>query len=104
MCLDLEYLKKHFKKILIYKNDETLFSIGATIKQAKQTISIRSFKILQYTNCDISLIQKDKKYFRNTGYNYHWCRVIVCLKETSGLRFINGDYSNEKVINLNFNL
>ncbi len=78
--------------------------MGCIIKQNKNTISLRTFKIDTYINCTLSVSQKDKKYFRNNGYVYSWIRLILICKDLSGYRYINGIYNNNKIISINVNL
>lgn len=41
---------------------------------------MRTFTVGNTTCCDISLFQKDKKFFRK-GYDYSWVRMIIAMKE-----------------------
>jgi hypothetical protein len=41
----------------------------------------------------LSLIQKDKKHYRNNGYDYVWARMMVAIKDgVNGYRWIAGKY------------
>eukprot|EP00919_Chromeraceae_sp_WS-2016_P071016 GHVR01168255.1.p1 GENE.GHVR01168255.1~~GHVR01168255.1.p1 ORF type:complete len:106 (-),score=10.41 GHVR01168255.1:144-461(-) len=97
-------LRKEFNQALIFDVDECYYSIGCAIKQAKNTTSLRKF-IIERNNCSckINLVQKDKKYYRNNGYDYVWARMIIAMKENDGhdYRWINGQYSKGKIISLN---
>lgn len=59
------------------------FNVSSHIKQSstnKDTMSMRTFTVGNTTCCDISLFQKDKKFFRK-GYDYSWVRMIIAMKE-----------------------
>ncbi len=68
------------------------------IKQQKGTFSLRTFKIDGYGRCALSLIQKDRKYYRNNGYDYCWMRLILVCKDIDGYRYIGGTYGKGKVV------
>ena len=68
------------------------------------SISLRKFKVEDFGSCILSLIQKDRKYFRNNGYEYATLRMIVAMKDVEGYRFIAGNYGKQKVLSLNFPL
>lgn len=56
-------------------------------------------------NCIISLIQKDKKYYQNNGYDYVWARImVVSIDGTNGYRWIAGKYEKRKCLALHLNL
>jgi hypothetical protein len=78
--------------------------MGCIIKQQKGSMSLRTFKIDGYGTCSLSVIQKDQKYFRNNGYSYIWMRLILICKDVSGYRYINGNYSNNKIVSINSHL
>ena len=95
----------------MFKVEENHFSSGCVIKQQKGiitakkgifsgSISIRSFKVEEFGNCKISLIQKDKKYFRANGYEYAFLRMIIASQDIDGYRFIAGQYGEQKVLSL----
>ena len=63
-------------------------------------VSLRKFKVEGYGSCVLSLLQKDKKYYRNNGYEYAWMRMIIAVKDLDGFRYIDGSYSNEKVLSV----
>ncbi len=53
----------------------------------------------------LSLVQKDKKYYHNNGYDYVWSRMIVAIKDGNhGYRWIAGKYLKTKVLSLSLNL
>lgn len=95
ILIDLGDLKKQFRTAIIYNINDTYYSLGCIIKQAKNTISMRKFVIKErMANCIINLIQKDKKYYQNNGYDYVWARVMIVMKDgANGYRWIDGKYS-----------
>ena len=59
---------------------------------------MRTFKTDVYGRCFLSVIQKDKKYFRNNGYQYVWMRIMLIAKDLDGYRYINSAYGNDKIV------
>lgn len=71
-----------YQEALVFRNNDNHFNISSHIKQSssnKDSMSIRSFTVGSTTSCDISLYQKDKKFFRK-GYDYSWARLIIAMK------------------------
>lgn len=93
--------KKHFTSFAIYTIDDAYFSVGCIIKQQKNAISLRKFKVQTLTTCSISVTQKDHKHYRNNGYEYAWMRLMVVMKDIDGYRWISGAYEKKKVLNCN---
>lgn len=93
-------LSHHFSTLLVYGLDDSHYSVGCIIKQQKDSVSLRKFIVDGYGNVNISVIQKDKKHYRNNGYKYVWMRVILVLKDFDGYRWIDGVYNNEKSLHL----
>lgn len=56
---------------------------------------MRKFVIKErVANCILNLIQKDKKYYQNNGYDYVWSRIMIVMKDgVNGYRWIDGKYS-----------
>lgn len=52
----------------------------------------------------LSVIQKDKKYFRNNGYDYTWIRLLLVQKDLDGYRYVGGVYGKDKIVYLDANL
>lgn len=49
--------------------------------------------------CTLNLIQKDRKYYRNNGYDYVWGRLMIVTSQgENGFRWIAGKYSKEKIV------
>jgi hypothetical protein len=94
--IDLGDLHKLFQNVRVYRFDDATCSLGCIIKQTKKTISLRKFTIKERPcPCTLSLIQKDKKYYRNNGYQYVWTRLMVMTRDGSnGYRWIAGKYDN----------
>ena len=72
------------------------FSVGCVIKQQYGSFSLRTFKIdssSQGSHCVLTVSQKDKKYFRNNGYEYTWMRIILATKDIDGYRYIAASYA-----------
>ena len=63
--------------------EDSYYSVGCMIKQqAKGSITLRRFKVKdQACNCLLTLVQRDKKYYRNNGYDYVWTRLMVVTKD-----------------------
>ncbi len=57
-------------------------------------MSLRKFTIKERPcPSTFSLIQKDKKYYRNNGYDYVWTRLMLVTRDGSnGYRWIAGKY------------
>ena len=91
--------KKHFNCFAIYTLDDTYFSVGCIIKQQRGGISLRKLKVEALTTCSLSLIQKDRKHYRNNGYEYVWMRLMVVMKDVDGYRWIHGAYDKAKILN-----
>lgn len=73
------------------------FHAACNLKQTiKDPISVRSFSIKAATSSEISLIQKDRKFFRK-GYDYSWARILVGMKESEGYRWVAGTYCKGKI-------
>ena len=64
------------------------------IKQVKDSFSLRKFVIKdRQCSCMISLVQRDRKYYRNNGYDYVWGRLMLVTKDgINGYRWIDGKY------------
>lgn len=67
-------------------------------------MSLRTFKVSSYGSCSLAVIQKDRKYFRNNGYEYCWMRVLLVCKDIDGYRYINGAYNNSKIVTISATL
>ena len=95
-------ISKLFSTVKVFRIDESTCSLGCIIKQTKDTISLRKFTIKERAcACTLSLIQKDKKYYRNNGYQYVWARMMVMTRDGSnGYRWIAGKYDNSRIITL----
>jgi hypothetical protein len=89
-CLLLENIHSYFNAALLYKMDDSYYSVGCIIKQQAGSMSLRAFKVDAYGSCLFSVIQKDRKRFRNNGYKYCWMRVILICKDLAGYRYIGG--------------
>ena len=68
------------------------------------SFSLRVFKVAAFGRCVLSVIQKDRKYFRNNGYEYCWMRIMLVCKDLEGYRYINGAYSKNKVVYIDSHL
>ena len=67
---------------------------------------MRKFEVKERgMNCILSLVQKDRKYFHNNGYDYVWSRIMVVVKDgVNGYRWIAGQYEKSKVNSLRLSL
>lgn len=53
----------------------------------------------------LTLVQRDKKYYRNNGYDYAWARMMIVTKDgMHGYRWIDGRYENNRILTLICNL
>ena len=102
--IGISNVHKLFSCVHCYKVDDSYFSVGNVIKQGKDHISLRKFKVDSYTNCNLSLIQKDQKFYRKSGYEYVWIRLMIVMKDIDGYRWINGSYSKGKIVSFSCSL
>jgi hypothetical protein len=65
-------------------------------------MSLRKLTVKERTcSCTLSLIQKDKKYYRNNGYDYVWARLMLMTRDGSnGYRWIAGKYQKARSVSL----
>lgn len=65
-------------------------------------MSLRKLVVKDRTcSCTLSLIQKDRKYYRNNGYDYVWARLMLMTRDGSnGYRWIAGKYQKARIISL----
>jgi hypothetical protein len=106
ILIEVGDLKREFKSASLCRINDSFYSLGCIIKQNKNSVSIRKFTVKERgLNCILSLVQKDKKYFHNNGYDYVWARIMVVTRDgANGYRWIGGKYDNTKVIVLDLNL
>ena len=99
ILIDVGDLRKEFKYASLFSINDTFYSLGCIIKQNKNSISMRKFTVKERGfNGMLSLIQKDKKYFHNNGYDYVWSRLMVVVRDgVNGYRWIAGNYQKSKV-------
>lgn len=88
----------------LYQVDDSHYSVGCVIKQQMGSFSLRVFKVAAYGRCVLSVIQKDKKYFRNNGYDYSWMRIMLVCKDLEGYRYISGAYAKKKTVHIDSHL
>ena len=76
---------------------------SSKVHQHKHRVIVRRFSLKTTSKCCISLYQKDRQYYpKKSLYDYSWMRMILLLKEfNGGYRWIAGDYSQEKGLNIN---
>lgn len=53
-----------------------------------------------FGSCQLSVIQKDRKHYRNNGYSYCWMRIMLVCKDIDGYRYIAGAYNNAKSVGI----
>lgn len=95
--LSLEALHLHFNRLDVYQVSENSCSVGCVIKQQYGSFSLRTFRVDAYSpsnHCLLTVSQKDRKYFRNNGYEYSWMRIILATKDIDGYRYIAASYGN----------
>jgi len=57
------------------------------------------------STCLFSLVQRDRKYYRNNGYDYVWTRMLLVTKDgINGYRWIDGKYAKGRILLLNCTL
>jgi len=102
VIIDIGDIRREFKTAKIFRIDDTYYSLGCIIKQAKNTVSMRKFEVKErQCTCILSLVQRDRKYYRNNGYEYSWVRMMLVTKDgINGYRWIDGKYQNNRIVSV----